>query len=205
MQKILFFSILGYISGGVLYARLWGEILKKENITENSKDGNPGTANAFLQGGFWCGILTLLCDLMKGFVPVWLYLQMAGPEVLLRLSTAFVIAAPVIGHAYPILYKFHGGKAIAVTFGVLLALIPYWTPVLVLAISFLFFSLVICIQPHYYRTFVTYFVTMMIFAFSTIAVAVKGGFFLITVAVATRLMKSKEPRERMRIKVLWTH
>ena len=37
-----------------------------KDVTQNTKDGNPGTANAFLQGGPVCGTAVLLCDLLKG-------------------------------------------------------------------------------------------------------------------------------------------
>ena len=63
---------LGYLSGSVLYARIFSRLFQKENMLEQSKDHNPGTANAFMYGGFWCGLLTLLFDLGKGFFPVYL-------------------------------------------------------------------------------------------------------------------------------------
>ena len=103
------YILFGYLSGSVLYARLFGEWIAKKDITEESRDGNPGTSNAFLYGGFWCGMLTLCCDLLKGFLPVWLWLRYA-PGAVDRLTLSFVMAAPVIGHAYPVFSRFNGGK-----------------------------------------------------------------------------------------------
>ena len=68
------YVLYGYLSGSVLYARVFAKIFKKENMIENSKDKNPGTANAFMHGGFLCGVLTLVFDLLKGFLPVFLYI-----------------------------------------------------------------------------------------------------------------------------------
>lgn len=68
----------------------------------------------------------------------------------------FVLAAPVLGHAFPFWNPKMGGKSIAVSFGVLLGLIPYWSPVLTLAVCYLMFSLVIVIRPHLFRSIVTF-------------------------------------------------
>ena len=77
------------------------------------------------------------------------------------LSCAFVIAAPVIGHIFPIFFRFRGGKGIAVTFGCLLGLLPSWQPLAWLAAFFIFFSVVVRITPHYYRTLITYLCTFL--------------------------------------------
>ena len=68
------FIWLGYLSGSVLYARIFARLFRKEDMLEGSRDHNPGTANAFMYGGFWCGFLTLICDLGKGFLPVYLFI-----------------------------------------------------------------------------------------------------------------------------------
>ena len=74
MVRAAMFAVLGYLSGSVLYARVFARLFRKENMLEQSRDQNPGTANAFLYGGFWCGTLTLVFDLLKGFLPVYLFL-----------------------------------------------------------------------------------------------------------------------------------
>ena len=57
---------------------------------------------------------------------------------------ALVLAAPVLGHA-------KRGKAIAVSFGVLLGLLPFSGMVLFLIVPFLFFSLILKVNPHAWR------------------------------------------------------
>ena len=56
-MRTALFSLLGYLSGSVLYARVFARVFRKEEMIEKSKDKNPGTANAFLYGGFWCGFV----------------------------------------------------------------------------------------------------------------------------------------------------
>ena len=48
----IFFICFGYLLGSILFARLFGLLFAHKDITQNTADGNPGTANAFLQGGF---------------------------------------------------------------------------------------------------------------------------------------------------------
>ena len=130
---------LGYLSGSVLYARIFSRLFQKENMLEQSKDHNPGTANAFMYGGFWCGLLTLLFDLGKGFFPVYLFVLYRAASHPAPFLSALVIAAPVIGHIFPLFYRFRGGKGIAVTFGCLLGLYPVLHPLFILAFCFIFF------------------------------------------------------------------
>ena len=74
-MQIAGFILLGYLSGSVLYARVFARLFGKEEMIENSRDRNPGTANAFMYGGFWCGLLTLICDIGKAFIPVFLFMR----------------------------------------------------------------------------------------------------------------------------------
>ena len=98
MTRVWLFVVLGYLSGSVLFARVLAGLMGKDILT-TSKDENPGTSNAFRYGGFACGAGTLLGDFIKGFLPVWLFLQ--GGDAFPRLALALVVAAPVVGHAFP--------------------------------------------------------------------------------------------------------
>ena len=121
IRPYLLFAGLGYLSGSVLYAQIFLRLFRGRDVRTVSEDENPGTANAFLGGGAVCGVLALAGDLCKGMLPVQWALQncdMRCPWF------ALVLAAPVIGHAWPIFFRFRGGKAIAVSFGVLLGIAP---------------------------------------------------------------------------------
>ncbi len=201
--------ILGYLSGSVLYARIFARIFHREKALECSKDGNPGTANAFLYGGFWCGTLTLICDLGKGFLPVFLFARhgiwSAGGAFSHTLISGLALAAPVIGHAFPLFYGFQGGKGIATTFGCLLGLAPMWQPFGALAAFFLLFSIVLRITPHYHRTLFAYVCCLLVILCTAQNAAVKTGFLMIASTVCIRLFASREQREKVGVKLLWMH
>ena len=113
----LCFTAFGYLCGSILFARVYGALFGKDLIS-NSTDGNPGTSNAFIYGGMLCGTLTLLGDLIKGFLPVFLYLYMTRGNMDIYLAP--VLVSPVLGHILPCFYRFRGGKGIAVGVGSLL-------------------------------------------------------------------------------------
>lgn len=197
-MRDMIYILSGYLAGSILFARVFGWLLKKTDVTENTSDGNPGTANAFQNGGFLCGALTLVCDLLKGFLPVFLYTR--GQTTFLL---ALVIAAPVIGHIFPVLFHFRGGKGIATTFGCLLGLLPNYIPAMLLALLFIFFSLILRITPHYYRTLATYLGTeLLLYVFSR-DLCIWIGFSLIFAAVAARMLTSKEEKTPPEVKLLW--
>ncbi len=204
MWTALVFALLGYLSGSVLFVHVWDRLLKKGPVVERSQDQNPGTANAFQYGGFWCGCLTLIGDISKGFLPVWAYFGYSAGRPLPIWGTALVVAAPAIGHAFPLFYSFKGGKAIAVSFGCLLGLLPVWRPLAALVFSFLLFSLVIKIYPHSYRTGISFFVALIL-CWGSSPMGMWLGFLGITLVVCLRLLLGKEDKERIRVKLLWMH
>lgn len=203
VQRTILYVMGGYLSGNVLYARVFAKLFGKGDFLELSRDHNPGAANAFRYGGFWCGLLTLVCDLLKGFLPVFLYASCMRSEDIIGLSFALVMAAPVVGHAFPVCFHFQGGKAIAVSFGCLLGLLPAWKPAALLAVFFIFFSLVLRITPHYHRTLITYLCAMVSMFFVTDQAAIEAGFLLISAVVILRMLRSKEEREQMEVQLLW--
>lgn len=205
MAGTVMYMILGYLSGSVLFAQVFSKVFRKEGMIESSKDQNPGTANAFVQGGFWCGILTLAGDLAKGFLPVFLFLHYGMPEGSRALLNGLVIAAPVIGHIFPLFYGFRGGKGIAVTFGCLLGLLPLWQPVAALAVLFIFFSVVLRITPHYHRTLAAYLCALVCILCFQVGRSIDAGFMIITLAVCAKLLSSKETKEKMGVGLLWMH
>lgn len=204
MLRSVMYIVLGYLCGSILYARVSAALLHRGDITACSADGNPGTANAFLYGGFWCGVLTLCGDLLKGFLPVQLYLR--GTELdSCGMELVLVIAAPVVGHVFPVFSRFHGGKGIAVTFGCLLGLFPYRYPALVLAAVFIVFSLIIRITPHYDRTIWTYRCAAVCMFLLIKNMYIKAAFLVIALVVNGNLRSSGEKREKCQVRVLWKY
>ena len=83
--------------------------------------GNPGFNNV-LRVSKWRALLTLLGDVGKGFLPVWLCLR-PGDSFVTGWLYGF---AAVLGHCYSPFLKFNGGKGIATSGGVMLVLYPLW-------------------------------------------------------------------------------
>ena len=191
MRKAIVVLLLGYLSGSVMYANIFGAIFGVRERYAESPDRNPGAANAYKYGGFWCGTLTLIFELLKGALPVYFALRLT--PALSQQALPFVLAAPVLGHILPIFNRFRGGKGIAVTFGVLLGLFPYMKPLLLFAGVFIFLSVCVRISPHYYRTIAAYIVTAVIMPLS----------LLLAAMVCVRMALSREDKERMEVKVLW--
>ena len=127
------FCILSYLLGGVSVARF---ITKKEAKGDiNSQgSGNPGTMNMLRTHGIGLGLFTLLCDALKGALPalfgLLFFKNVCGDEKLGYLALyAFGLCA-VIGHIFPLYYKFKGGKGIATTFGVFMVADPITSTIL---------------------------------------------------------------------------
>ena len=108
---LLFFGC--YLAGSLMFS-FWLGKLKGFDI-RNYGDGNPGAVNAFKAGGWFIGILSLLLDYLKGFLPVLFIVQNLSINDMRLVPIAI---GPVLGHAFSPFLKFRGGKSIAVTFGV---------------------------------------------------------------------------------------
>ena len=105
--------LIGSIATAVVVARLAGIA---DPRTQGS--GNPGATNVLRLGGKRLAALTLLGDLIKGFMPVALAAWLGGDSALL----ALVALAAFSGHLYPVWFGFRGGKGVATALGVLLGL-----------------------------------------------------------------------------------
>ena len=81
-----------------------------------------------------------------------------------------------------------GGKCIAASFGVFLGLIPNLLPVLILAFWFIFFSVVLIINPHALRTVVTYICWMVTMIFATIFIIKSIPILLSTILVGAMVI-----------------
>lgn len=149
----LWMTVAGWVCGSILFGRALPKWIKGIDVTEVSPDHNPGTANAMKYVGVPIGILCLLGDLLKGALPVYAAVRMG---LITGSLFPLVMAAPVLGHAYSLFYHGKGGKAIAVSFGVLIGLAPVRPELLTLLVVLYLSSSAIQIRPHTRRTRITY-------------------------------------------------
>ena len=103
------FVVLSYLIGSINFAYLVAKY-KKLDIS-SSGSGNPGTSNVMRTIGKKYAAIVLIGDVLKGFLPIFLF-----DENLLLCGFA-----AVIGHIYPIFYKFKGGKGVATYVGMYIA------------------------------------------------------------------------------------
>ena len=132
---LLFFGC--YLAGSLMFS-FWLGKLKGLDI-RNYGDGNPGAVNAFKAGGWLIGILSLLLDYLKGFLPVLFIIRTLNISDMRLVPIAI---APVLGHAFSPFLKFQGGKSIAVTFGIWAGLTLWEGPTL-LGLVFLFLKFIV--------------------------------------------------------------
>ncbi|ASG06526.1 glycerol-3-phosphate acyltransferase [Vibrio anguillarum] len=100
--------LLGSISSAVLICRLL-RLPDPRNMGSN----NPGATNVLRIGGKKAAIAVLLCDMLKGTIPVWGSYYLGIEPILLGL----VAIAACLGHMYPIFFHFKGGKGVATALG----------------------------------------------------------------------------------------
>lgn len=124
----LYYVILGivsYLIGNFSSARVIAK-LKHDDITKYGS-GNPGTLNIWRVFGFWAGVLTFVLDMLKGLLPTLIayfgfkYVNGCSSEIAVYVAGFCV----VLGHIFPVLYGFKGGKGIATSIGIYLV-INWW-------------------------------------------------------------------------------
>ena len=110
-------AVVSYFIGNVNFARVVAKF-KHDDITKYGS-GNPGTLNTWRAFGFWAGITTFLLDMLKGVVAALIgcfVMPLLGCDAEIALYVAGF--AVVLGHIFPIIFKFKGGKGIATSVGV---------------------------------------------------------------------------------------
>lgn len=111
-------AIAAFGLAAVPFSLLIGRWLLDKDIRQYG-DGNPGASNVFRAGGQKTGYLAVALDVGKGVPFVFITHAMFD---LPGSSLVIVAMSAVLGHAFSPFLQWHGGKAVAVTFGVLLAL-----------------------------------------------------------------------------------
>jgi glycerol-3-phosphate acyltransferase PlsY len=113
------FPLFGYLMGSLPFA-LWVTRLVKGIDVRDGGSGHVTTTNTIRQAGWMPGILVLLLDIGKGFLPTFLAVRYGAPVLLVVLTAA----TAVMGHCWPMFAQFRGGMGLAVTAGTYLAVEP---------------------------------------------------------------------------------
>ncbi|MEA1973478.1 MAG: glycerol-3-phosphate 1-O-acyltransferase PlsY [Candidatus Cloacimonadota bacterium] len=139
MKSMIISSILlaSYLIGSIPTSFIFGKLVKGIDIRDFGS-GNVGATNALRVLGTKIGIITLIIDIAKGFITVFLgkiVLEKFGISNNIELLTISIAFAAIIGHIFTIYLKFKGGKGVATSAGVFIALTPI--PILFALIIFL--------------------------------------------------------------------
>lgn len=118
-MKIIFFLVLGYVMGALPNGVWLGKYFKNIDIREHGSK-NSGATNAYRVLGPKYGIMVLILDALKGFLPPFLASRFGvSGNILLVIG---VLA--IVGHSLSFFLNFKGGKGVATSLGVFLFLIP---------------------------------------------------------------------------------
>ncbi|MEG0583845.1 MAG: glycerol-3-phosphate 1-O-acyltransferase PlsY, partial [Cetobacterium sp.] len=119
MLKLLVFVCITYLFGS-LPSGVWiGKRFKKIDIREHGSK-NSGATNAYRVLGPKYGIMVLIADVLKGYIPLVIanYFGITGS------SLVFLGLVAIFGHTFSFFLNFNGGKGVATSLGVFLYLIP---------------------------------------------------------------------------------
>ena len=110
---ILFAYLVGSVSSGIIISQIFN---LPDPRTIGSK--NPGATNVMRSGNKKAAFFTLLGDLLKAILVLAIAEYLGFNDFII----VCVALAVLIGHIYPIFYKFRGGKGVATAIGILIAL-----------------------------------------------------------------------------------
>jgi glycerol-3-phosphate acyltransferase PlsY len=122
-MRIVVYLILSYLIGAIPFAYIISKVFKNIDIRKHGS-GNPGATNVYRTVSKPLGILTFVCDALKGFVPVFFVTLINPSSYLIVLLVALVT---ILGHIYTVFLNFKGGKGVATGFGIFLAINPIAT------------------------------------------------------------------------------
>ena len=121
MATYIIVAVIAYLIGSINFSIILSKRMAGFDIREKGS-GNAGTTNMLRAVGKKAAVITLICDILKGVVSI-LIAVLAG-KIIKNLDNALLVQLAgifvIIGHTFPIFFKFKGGKGIATSLGVLL-------------------------------------------------------------------------------------
>ncbi|MCX6364371.1 MAG: glycerol-3-phosphate 1-O-acyltransferase PlsY [Actinobacteria bacterium] len=193
--------LLAYLMGAIPFGVVVGKLFYHVDVREHGS-GNVGTTNVFRVLGKKAGVVVLVCDMLKGFIPAFIaayFLRETDPWLVI-----FIAAAPVVGHMYSVFLKGRGGKGVATGAGVVLALVP-----LAFGVIFVVWLLLIVITRYVSLASLVATLLVPVFVFALgdplpyliAAVLVTVGIFWAHRGNIKRLFQGTENR----VKLQWSH
>lgn len=123
-SELAFLAAGTYLAGAIPFGWLLAKIVKGIDLRQVGS-GNIGATNAGRAIGKWAAFVVYLLDFAKGYLPVRFGLTLLSTQPAdATLIQTILGALAVVGHCFPVYLKFRGGKGVATTTGVMLALAP---------------------------------------------------------------------------------
>ncbi len=121
MAAYIVVAIIAYLIGSINFSVIISKKMAGFDVREKGS-GNAGSTNVLRTVGKKAAALTLICDILKGVISIFIakligniWKELDG-ALLVQLAGIFV----VIGHTFPVFFKFKGGKGVATSLGVLI-------------------------------------------------------------------------------------
>ena len=120
-------AIIAYLIGSINFSVIISKKMAGFDVREKGS-GNAGTTNMLRTVGKKAALLTLICDILKGIIPVLIAILIGKIanhfEANIRIEYLAQIAGvlTIIGHTFPIFFKFKGGKGVASSLGLILVI-----------------------------------------------------------------------------------
>lgn len=123
MVVYLLVTLVAYLLGSISFSVIFGKKFAGIDVREKGSK-NAGSTNVLRVAGKKAAICSLVCDILKGVVAVliaFIVAKIIGQE---SIDGALLIQlagfAVIVGHTFPVFFKFKGGKGVATALGVLL-------------------------------------------------------------------------------------
>lgn len=140
MIDTLLVAVVAYLFGSFPTAIIAGRLLKKIDIREHGS-GNAGATNVVRVLGWKAGLVVLLIDMFKGFVPVfWLTTMFVGGGENIIYYQILAALFAIIGHIWTVFAGFKGGKGVGTAAGVFMGIAP-----LALSLALLLFIIIVAV------------------------------------------------------------
>ncbi len=114
-------AIIAYAIGSISFSVIISRKMAGFDVREKGS-GNAGSTNMLRSVGKKAALLTLVCDILKGVVAIFIAIIVGkinsevNGAILVQIAAFFV----VVGHTFPIFFEFRGGKGVATSLGVIL-------------------------------------------------------------------------------------
>ena len=121
MVECAIVAIIAYLIGSINFSVILSKKMAGFDVRDKGS-GNAGTTNMLRSVGKKAAAITLVCDILKGVVAILLAMLMnkISPNSNGALLVQIAGVAVILGHTFPIFFKFKGGKGVATSLGVLI-------------------------------------------------------------------------------------